>query len=528
MIGERERNGMQTELLASIKERQTFSWGESRDWTIEDVIQQRAWKEATDKLSVINARIALNSRTVVDKVKPRAATWQITDLLEPYMVLGDAPLEKLMELLGIKKEEAKMDNDLWVVETLGYEARAASRRKAAAHDEKDRISTESVSFKIGRFKKEPDEKYGDTFNRLVCEMADKMDAEGVVVEDGKNKMAEAERIIKKQIAGDLSDKDIEAYLADRIKQQLEARLQNLCRSGFAKLQDKEKAETYAALMFEIDSRKTNDVWQGKTKKLEDVIARGLKGETVNLVTMFCTINNYDFNGHYTLVPDIFAYQKINDQQLEPVPLIINELAQVARFFQFYGINAPMTIYVSDADYIESKQCGPVTENNLQNLQLYLQNLKDYLVSQNFPMSVMFISEVTQNNAAYKESKARIWENVSTMKNPKFLKEWRKAFEEDLLKRVESQRKRKLFPESDIETETLEIVKRIWSVNGAQGTFLGTLPENTLLISTERRERDQNYVIDGETRDQFVPVLYILQAADNWTRKIVQGSNDQDD
>ena len=518
----KERMPEQDSSLSIVLNRVAFSWEDrEQPLTIEEILITRVREEAQDKLGTLNTRLVLNSQSVVDKVRPRAESWQISNLLKPFEGDEVMSLETFLEFLKAKTAEAETESDFWVINTLSYEARAALRRQIAVQEEKERLSREVLAFKINKLKKEPDQQYGDVFNKLVCQMADKMEIEGGIFDGSKGRLIEAEQAIREQITNELNDQDIEEYLTEKTRRQLETRLRNYFRTGMAKLQDERKASTFASLMFEIDSHKTNEVWQGRKKKLEDVIARGLNGEMVNLVTLLCTINKYDFNGHYTLVPDIFAYQETNDQQLDPIPLIINELAQVVKFFQSYGINAPMTIYVSDVDYTESKQCGPVTEDNLHNLQLYLQNLKDYLVSQNYPMSVMFISEATQNNSAYEESKARIWEKVSTMKDLKFLKEWGRAFEEDLLKRIESQRKRKFFPESDIEVKTLEMIKRIWSVNGAQGTFFGTLPGNTVLVSTERRERDQNYVIDDETRDQFIPVLYILHAADNWTRNIAQ-------
>ncbi|MFH0936972.1 MAG: hypothetical protein V1808_01620 [Candidatus Daviesbacteria bacterium] len=509
--------------LEKVLNHKAFVWETEGIITIKDVLLARAKEESREKLTIVNSGLVLSPKSVFDKVRPRAQSWQIADLLQPYEDENLTTLDNLSGFLKSQGSETQSESNIWLVDTLNYETRAALKKQAAAQKEKEQLKRETFTFKISKFKKEPDSKYGDALNRLVCQMADKMEEEGKIPKNGKGKMAEADRATREQAERDLDEQDIEEYLIEKARKQLETRLQNYYKVGLAKLQNEKKAADFAGLMFEIDSRKTNEVWQGRQKRLEDIVIRGLKDETVELVSMFCTINNYDFNGHYTLVPDIYAYQKQNDQQLEPVPLIIDELAQVAKFFQFYGINAPMTIYISDADYIESRQCGPVTESNLQNLQLYLQNLKDYLVLQHFPMKVMFISEATRNNSAYEESKARIWENVSTMKNPNFLKEWSKSFEEDLLKRTESQRKRKFFPESDIERETLEIVKRIWSVNGAQGTFLGTLPENTIMISTERRERDQNYIIDQETRDQFIPVLYILHAADKWTRKVIQNN-----
>lgn len=506
--------------LDRVLNRKVFVWETGEQPHVRDVVLARAKAEAHEKLTLVNNGLALNPKSVLGKVKPRAVSWQIADFLQPYEVDESlVMLENLLDLLNSKIAEVLSESESWLVNALGYETRAALKKQKTAQAEKEQLKKDAFAFKISKLKREPDAQYGDVLNKLVCQTADQMGEGWEGTENSKGKMAEADRRTREKIESDLDDSDIENFLTEKAKKQLETRLQNYYKMGLAKLQNEEKAVDFAGFMFEVDSRKTNEVWQGRRKRLEDILTRGLNGESVELVSMFCTINKYDFNGHYTLIPDLYSYQQQDDVQLEPVPLIMEELAQVVKFFQFYRINTSMTVYVSDADYIESKQCGPVTEENLQNLHLYLQNLKDYVVAQNFPMKVMFISEATQNNITYEESKTRIWENVSTMGNPNFAKEWSKSFEEDLQKRIESQRKRKFFPESEIEKETLDIVKKIWSVNGAQGTFLGTLPENTIMISTERRERDQNYIIDQETRDQFIPVLYILHAADRWTRKV---------
>lgn len=505
-----EKMKAQEDPVALIKRMPIFTWnGEEEKQTIDDLLERRAAIEAHSRLSSINESLNLNSQNVIAKVKPRALTWQIDGLMKPFEDTGAMPIPDFLELLKTGESDAHSESDFWILDTLGYETRAAAKKVTAAKTEKDRLIKETFKFKISNIKHQPDEEYGDAYNRLVSQLADQTGMP----------MREADKNVQEKIEEELSDEDVEAYLADTIKQNLETRLRNYYKSGLNRLQDPEKAGVFTVVMFELDARKTNEIWQGRRKKFEDILARGINGETIDLVSILCTINQYDFKGHYTLVPDIFAYKKEDDVQLEPVPLIIDELAQVVGFFKFHGINAPMTLYVSDADYTESKQCGPVTEANLQNLQEYMQNLRKYLADRNLPLSLVFMTEATMNNPDYQASKGRIYANLTKWDDPAFTKEWSKPFEEDRAKRLESQKKRGFFSEADVEGETLEIVRRIWSVNGGQGTYFGILPENIIMVSTERRERDQNYTIDLQTREQFIPVIYILHAADKWTRKI---------
>lgn len=70
--------------------------------------------------------------------------------------------------------------------------------------------------------------------------------------------------------------------------------------------------------------------------------------------------------------------------------------------------------------------------------------------------------------------------------------------------------------------SLRIAKNIWAVNAAQGAIFSQMGANTILLSTEKRARDQNYVINSETAQDFPPVLYILSAAEKWNRKLTAG------
>lgn len=318
------------------------------------------------------------------------------------------------------------------------------------------------------------------------------------------------------MAAVIDDQSIEEYLYQKGIAQKIKNLESFLAVGLEKFGDPQEVVAFTALRFEIEEGKTDDIW-GR-KKFQEIIEVGLKGESINLITMLCCINQFDLAGGYTLAPDLFAYLK--NPKLEPVPLIVDELISVVQFFEYYGIKTTLTIYISDTDYTEIGQFGPVNEANLKNLQEYLVNLKNYVAAKRPDVKVLPISSLTDNNSLYQEVKTRVLGNVAAFKNQDFAREWYRKFEDAFERVTESQVKRKLFPKNEIRRKSLEITRKIWAVNAAQGAVFGTLGPNTIVISTERRERDQNYIIDKTSRENFPPVIYILRAAEMWNRKLI--------
>ena len=307
-------------------------------------------------------------------------------------------------------------------------------------------------------------------------------------------MPDAERIVEEELEKEIDDKDIEEYLSMTLKSQEEKRLRALLSRNLGKVENPEKALVLTSILFEIDQIKTDKVWG--TDKFERILLAGLNGEKVNLITMLCLINQFDYKGGYTAVVDLDEYLK--NPKLEPIPLIVDELVLVIKFLRFYGINTSLTIYIADTDYIEIGQYGPVNESNVQNIRKYIENLKQYL--RNVPKTdITPISEVTTSNLQYQEVKARVLKNTRNFKDPDFEREWYKKFEDALEKVSESQSKKRLFPPNDLRKKSLEITRNIWACNAGQGAIFAALGKNTILISTERRERDTNYVIDKEVR-----------------------------
>ena len=277
---------------------------------------------------------------------------------------------------------------------------------------------------------------------------------------------------------------------------------------------------FAALIYELDRRKTDDTWEQKNK-LQEVIRRGLSGEKIDIVTMLCTINEFDYQGGYNLNPDLFAYQK--NPKVEPVPLIIDEMASIVRLFQYYGINCSLNAYVADTDYTEIGANGPVIDSNISNLQEYLKNLKDYICKFDGLVFVDAISSITDNSPIYQDVKVRVLNLVTKRRDVDFNRIWGQKWEDDVERRCETFGKKKLYSVSDVRKKSLEVAQNIWAVNAAQGAVFSNLGPNTILLSSERRSRDANYVVDNQTTANFPPVLYILNAAENWNRKIIDKS-----
>lgn len=294
------------------------------------------------------------------------------------------------------------------------------------------------------------------------------------------------------------------------------KLDSFIKQGIKRLSNPEKALVFTTIMFEIDERKTDNIWQ--KKKLEETVTRGINGEPINLISVLCCINEYDYTGSFAVVPDLFAYQR--NPKLEPIPLVVDELITVRQFFEFYGIDTRLTIYVSDTEYTEVDKFGPVTPEILKALGGYVSNLRAYVSEQDSKTKATPISTLT-DNSLYRAAKEKILRQVTNWKDTEFTKQWYQAFERYFEAMSERITKRKIFPENEVRKKSLDITRRRWAVNAAEGAVFGALGPNTILVSTEQRKRDQNYVIDKEARKNFPPVIYVLKATEEWNRKLTK-------
>ncbi len=421
----------------------------------------------------------------------------------------------------LKNEPGKNPNQepvsqKWVTETLAYETRRAIRRKKQAETDKEKLSKEALGFRIRQLKATPNSIYGDQFNRLVCTKLDQLEMGGVEFPLDQNRFGLAEAAIKEEIRTKIDDQAIIELLSQKLITQRKRKLQALIDRGLKQLADPEKALVFAAIMFEIEERKTEDIWQ--TRKLEKAITAGLNKEGINLITMLCCINEYDYEGSYAVIPNLCAYQR--NPKLEPIPLIVDELIATRQFFEFYGIRTGLTIYVSDTEYTEVDKFGSITPETLEALRNYVSNLQTYTAERDQETIVTPISSLTKNNPLYEDVKKRVLEQVTRWNDLEFTGRWYQKFERYLEEMCERIAKRKIFVAEETRPRSLDITRRRWAVNAAEGAIFGNLNPNTILISTEQRKRDQTYVLDETAKANFPPVIYILRAAERWNKKLL--------
>lgn len=369
--------------------------------------------------------------------------------------------------------------------------------------------------RIKSLKLVPCQEYGDAFNQLTCKTLNQLEAKGIPLPENQPKLAFAENLVRKKIEEKVDEAAIERYLLDKIRFQKENRLKLLLEAGLKLANDPEKAIKFAALMFDLEQRKTEETWQ--QRKLETIVLGGLNGEKIKLISMLCCINRYDYKGGFSVEPDLFSY--LQNPKLEPVPLIVNELLLVKDFFEFYGIKANLTIYVSDTEYTEVSKFGEATSQIMKDVSQYIKNLRTYF-ARNSDVRVEPISLLTQTNPLCAEVKLKILSNVTRWRDREFAREWYRKFEGDFERICESQGKRKIFPKERLRELSLEMTRKRWAVNAAEGIAFSSLDSNTILVSTETRERDLNYTIDPAAKNNFPPTIYVLKSAEAWKRKLI--------
>jgi hypothetical protein len=425
------------------------------------------------------------------------------------MAQEDSSLEDFFQSLS-QPNEITNEGEKWVSNNLKFETKQLLKQKVADIDKYSKYKKELFDFKIRNLKQTiSNDNYGDEFNKIVCTTADRLNLS----------LPEAESMIKKEIENDITDKDIKEYLAITLRSQKEKRLKPILAKNLEKAGDIEKALLLTSVQYEIDRIKTDKVWGAD--KFEKTILNGLNGEKVNLISMLCLINKYDNNGGYTAIDNLDGY--LNNPQLKPIPLIISEIFRLTQFLRYYGISSSLTLYVADTDYTETGRYGNITAENVGNIQKYIQNIREFVTTLSNEVSVFAFSETVKNNPLYLEVKQRILKNVSTFKDDDFTRKWYKSFENSVEKISESQAKKKLFSPDEIRQKSLEITRKIWACNSAEGVVFGTLGENTIFVSAENRERDQNYMIDIMGQKTFPPTIYVLQETERWYKITGKGS-----
>ena len=425
--------------------------------------------------------------------------------------MADASLEKFQKLTSQSlSETSKIISDLdqdvevpanlvardWVEKNITFETNSAIKKQVSSIDELKRLKANAVKYKINYLKRQAtNDEYKDTFNKLVCELADNQ----------KLRLPEAQQVVINTITQNTKDEDVLTFLTQKYIDQKTNNLKASLKKMLNKLAP-DIASKLILLLFEIDRVKTDKTW---SNRFEDLLVRALSGEKINFISMLC-LNNIFEDGRCITVPELDGY--LVNPKLEKITLALEEMKQIQRMFEYYGINSSLTIYVANTDYTEIGQYGQVFEDNLKNINAYIQNLKLYAKKLDPNTSVLPISEITDKNLLYATVKKRVLNNLSfTSNEPDFIQRWYGRYEESVEQIIEGQVKKGLVQKGeDISRKGVEITKMLWAVNAAQGAVFSNLGPNTILLSTERRSRDTNYVIDKESTKNFPSVLYILK------------------
>ncbi len=427
----------------------------------------------------------------------------------PYNALGNLTLEEFQDELS-KSELNK------ITEILFPKIEVAIKRKKQARIALNNLSNEVLAYKIRALRDLPSMDYSDYFEEMVCKRLDLLEEEGYEFPDNKSRLAFTQEVIQEELRRNITDEDVVEYLAEENEKRMKTWLEKVLSKGLEKINNPDDAITFVTIMFELDQRKTDDIRQNKIK-FEDILVRAISGESVNLITMLCLINKYDNKGGYESISDLFAYAKNPELKLKPVPKIIQEMLNLVNLLQFNSIKSNLTIFVADTDYTETGRYGSVTAENLENIKLYVENLVNYSKTLSDQITIIPFSEISKDDSQYKNIKSEIVKNLTSFRDPDFDRDWNRKFQEAVDKIAESQKKKKLFPENQIRQKSLEITRNIWACNAAEGSVFCNLGKNIIFVSTEKRERDENYVINKWVRDNLPPVLYVLQTTQDWYR-----------
>lgn len=421
--------------------------------------------------------------------------------LGPYKILGDLTLEEFQEKLSQGRLPVEKANEI-----LLYETKSFLRKREQAFKDKENFLNEALIRKVKSLRDIPSDKYGDFFEEMVCKTLDQYENQGFIFPNGINRLNFCQNIVTENLKNSIGDNEIRENLQEIFKNQCIEKIKSFIKLGLKKTSEKELAIRFALLMFEIDQRKVDNTWN--LELFSDYIIDSLKGNSLDLVSVLCLINDFDYNGGYRTEPDLFAY--LRNPKLEPIPLILDEINEVMDLFSYYMVKTNLIILIADTDYLEIGRYGPIKTENIPNINLYVQNLENYIKKFNKEIIIFPISEITNNNPLYQQVKRKILTQVTKMTDSDFLREWYQRFEDSVKKIKESQIKKKLYPKNEISEKSLEIAKQIWALVAGQGAILGALGPNTVLLSTESRERDLGYIVDKETKKTFLPALYILK------------------
>jgi len=69
-------------LLGRLMKRRVFLWPEENQATIGELVENNVQQEARQRIETLNQSINLSPQKVLEKVRPRAESWQFGELLD--------------------------------------------------------------------------------------------------------------------------------------------------------------------------------------------------------------------------------------------------------------------------------------------------------------------------------------------------------------------------------------------------------------------------------------------------------------
>lgn len=293
-------------------------------------------------------------------------------------------------------------------------------------------------------------------------------------------------------------------MANKTEIQQQKKLSKWLNQGLDQLKDQKKAIAYTDILFKIRQIQTEPIWN--EKMLKQVIISGLQGQTVNLISVLCCINVYDYRGGFGLSSNLCAFEE--NSRLPNIPSVLDQLINFRQTLQSYNINTDLYIFISDTEYTQVEKFGPITPQVTDTLEKYTQNVRNYTIAKDNQTYVDPISDLVQQDKLYQQVKTRVLRQVTSWKDSDFTRQWYPKFETYYESMNERISKRKIFTPEQARQKTLEMTRRRWAVNAAEGAVFASLGNDTIIVSTETRQKEQTYVIDKDTKN-FPPVIYIL-------------------
>lgn len=102
-MNNKEKLPVKDDLFGRLLNRQLFPWPNESSSTINNKIRKSAKNEAKSTIEALSRNLKLSPRSVLDKVLPRATSWQFPELLDHIMLKRAYRLGNFLNLSLEKK-----------------------------------------------------------------------------------------------------------------------------------------------------------------------------------------------------------------------------------------------------------------------------------------------------------------------------------------------------------------------------------------------------------------------------------------